>query len=118
MYDFVGIRYDYPIKLELVEANLDGGCIMKRIIEYICRIGPDKYVHLLACLLLTFVVGQAVHLFSSYPLDVCAGIGAIAAMTVGFFKEWYDEFTGGELDYKDLAADFVGCLIGLLVTIF
>lgn len=91
---------------------------MRGIIDYICSISADKYVHLLSCLLLTFVVGQAVHLCSSYPLDVCAGIGAIAAMTVGFFKEWYDEFRGGEVDYKDLAADFIGSVLGLLVTAF
>jgi hypothetical protein len=92
--------------------------MMKKLIDYVCRIGTDKYVHLLACLLLTFVVGQAVCLCSSLPLPNCAAIGAIAAMTVGFFKEWYDEFKGGELDYKDLLADVAGCLLGLLVTAF
>ena len=49
---------------------------MKKVVEYICKIGGDKWVHA------------------------------------------FDEFRGGEVDYKDLAADFIGCLIGLLVTVF
>lgn len=92
--------------------------MIKKFVNCVCGIGTDKYVHLLACLLLTFVVGQAVFLCGGLPLPNCAAIGAIAAMAVGFFKEWYDEFKGGELDYKDLLADVAGCLLGLLVTAF
>lgn len=91
---------------------------MNRVIEYLCRISGDKWVHLLTCLLITFVVGQGVHLFSCYDMAVCAAIGGIAAMIIGCLKEAFDEFKGGEVDYKDLAADFIGCLIGLIVTIF
>lgn len=91
---------------------------MKRVIEYLCRISGDKWVHLLTCLLITFVVGQGVHLFSCYDMAICAAIGGIAAMIIGCLKEVLDEFRGGEVDYKDLAADFIGCLIGLIVTIF
>lgn len=91
---------------------------MNRVIEYLCRISGDKWVHLLACLLLTFVIGQGVYLFSDLPMANCAAIGGITAMIIGFFKEWYDEFMSGEVDYKDLVADFIGCLIGLIVTIF
>ena len=91
---------------------------MKKVIDYICKIGGDKYVHLLACLLITFVVGQGVHLFSCYDMAACAAIGGVTAMILGCAKEAFDEFRGGEVDYKDLAADFIGCLIGLLVTVF
>lgn len=91
---------------------------MKKVVEYICKIGGDKWVHLLACLLLTFVIGQGVHLFSCYDMAVCAAIGGIAAMIIGCLKEVLDEFMGGEVDYKDLVADFIGCVIGLIVTMF
>lgn len=89
---------------------------MKKVIERLCEIEGDKWVHLVVCLLLTFVVGQGVHWFSEMELAECAGIGATAAMTAGFFKEWIDEFRGGEMDYMDLVADFIGCMIGLTVT--
>ena len=97
---------------------------MKRIYQFIkdvsvtlCRIPSDKYVHLLSCLLLTFIVGMGVSLCSDEPQAVCAGIGACAAMIVGFIKEWHDQFTYGEFSYADLFFDLVGCMLGLLVTI-
>ena len=91
---------------------------MKKVIERLCGIDGDKWVHLVGCMLLTFVVGQGVYWLSDMALAECAGIGATAAMTAGFFKEWIDEFRGGELDYHDLVADFIGCMIGLTVTAF
>lgn len=91
---------------------------MKKVVNYICGIGTDKYVHLLACLLITFVVGQGIYLFSDYPLANCAAMGGIAAMMLGVAKECYDEFSGGDMDYKDLFFDAIGCLLGILVTAF
>lgn len=77
---------------------------MKKVIDYICGISGDKWVHLLACLLITFVVGQGVHLFSSYDMATCAAIGAVAAFLIGCAKEVFDEFRGGEdgqgFDYR------------------
>lgn len=90
---------------------------IKKIVETLCRISGDKYVHLLACLLLTFIIGIGVLLFSHESQAVCAGIGACAAMIIGFFKEWYDQFTDGEFPYADLFFDLVGCVLGLIVTI-
>lgn len=97
---------------------------MKKIYQFIkdvsvtlCGIPSDKYVHLLSCLLLTFVIGMGVSLFSDESQAVCAGIGACAAMIIGFFKEWYDQFTDGDFSYADLFFDLVGCVLGLLVTI-
>lgn len=90
---------------------------IKKIVETLCRIPGDKYVHLLACLLLTFIIGMGVLLFSDESQAVCAGIGACAAMIIGFFKEWYDQFTDGEFSYAGLFFDLVGCVLGLLVTI-
>lgn len=84
---------------------------IKKILDTLCRIPGDKYVHLLACLLLTFIIGMGVSLFSDESQAVCAGIGACAAMIVGFFKEWYDNFTDGEFGYFDLVADAVGCAL-------
>ena len=91
---------------------------MNRVIEYLCRISGDKWAHLLTCLLITFVVGQGVHIFSDYDMATCAAIGGVTAMILGCAKEAFDEFRGGEVDYKDLVADFIGCLLGLLVTMF
>lgn len=88
-----------------------------KIATFLCSIESDKLVHLLTCLLLTFFIGQAIRLFSSESLAVCAVMGAIVAFIIGFFKEWYDQFTTSDFSPKDLFYDLIGCILGLLVTI-
>ena len=91
---------------------------MKKVIEFLCKIGSDKYVHLLVSLLLTFVFSYCFYLCSDYTLPQCAGMGSFAALLLGCVKECYDEFSGGEVNYADLCFDFVGCVLGLIVTVW
>ena len=95
---------------------------MKKVIEWIegffCGIPSDKYAHLLVCLVGTFVIGQGIYLFSDYDLPSCGAMGAVATFVLGGVKEAFDEFTGGELSYKDIAADFLGCLMGIAIVAF
>lgn len=88
-----------------------------KIATFLCSIESDKLVHLLTCLLLTFFIGQAIRLFSSESLAACAAMGAIVVFIIGFFKEWYDQFTTSNFSPKDLFYDLIGCILGLLVTI-
>ena len=95
---------------------------MKKVIEWIegffCGIPSDKYAHLLVCIIGTFVIGQGIYLFSGYDLPSCAAMGAVATFVLGGVKEAFDEFTGGEISYKDIAADFLGCLMGIATVAF
>ena len=95
---------------------------MKKVIEriegFFCGIPSDKYAHLLVCIIGTFVIGQGIYLFSDYDLPSCAAMGAVAMFVLGAVKESLDEFTGGEISYSDLVYDFLGCLIGLIMTAF
>lgn len=100
---------------------LQGKAEMKRIYEraaeWLCGIGSDKYVHLLTCLVLTFVMGKGLMLLTGEPHVVCAAIGAGAAMMAGCCKEWYDSINNGEFGAADLLADAVGCMLGLAMTV-
>lgn len=95
---------------------------MKKIIEkierFLCGIPSDKWVHIVVSLVLTFIIGQGIHLFSEYDLPSCGAMGGVAAFVLGGVKEAFDEFTGGELGYKDLVADFLGCLMGIATVAF
>lgn len=89
---------------------------MRKVIDYIGKVEKDKLLHLLCSLILAFVIGKVNWYIGWLPLWNCAAIGGIAAFCLGVLKEVLDEFMGGELDLKDLAFDFIGCLIGVIMT--
>lgn len=57
-----------------------------------CNIASDKLIHLLACLLLTFILGQTFHLFNLGGLFICSLLGAVIIFCVGLLKEVCDSF--------------------------
>lgn len=87
------------------------------VAKFLCGIASDKYAHLLVSLVATFVLGHIIHWFDT-PMDIAGGMAACAVFILGFFKEWYDNFTTGEFGYKNILFDAIGCLIGVIVTIF
>jgi hypothetical protein len=91
---------------------------MKKVIDYIGKIEKDKLLHLICSWILSFAIGIIILMFSEYGHWECAGMGGIAAFCIGVLKETLDEFKGGELDFKDLIADAVGCLLGVLAVGF
>lgn len=89
------------------------------IATFLCGIQSDKYAHLLVSLVATFVLGYIIHWFNT-PMDIAGGIAACAVFILGFFKEWIDEFrdSGTGFGYADIVANAIGCLLGVVVTIF
>lgn len=84
---------------------------LEKTATWLCSFSPDKYVHIMVCAVLTLLVAVFVRMCFGDDGYICVGIGACAAMIVGFFKEWYDNFTDGEFGYFDLVADAVGCAL-------
>ena len=82
-----------------------------RIFEKFAAIGSDKYLHLIAGLIVAFVLGR---LFANveawaYP----AIVGVLLLMVV---KECVDYYLRKEqFDFKDIAAGLVGSVIGVLM---
>ena len=87
------------------------------ISKFLCGIASDKYAHLLVSLVATFILGYIIH-WCNTPMDIAGGMAACAVFILGFFKEWYDNFTTGEFGYKDILFDAIGCILGVIVTIF
>ena len=81
---------------------------LSKFTDHLCSIGGDKFVHLLACQLIAFVVGKAL----SFVMNryVAALIGLVVAVTVGFFKEIKDD----KFDLADFKADMLGAIWGAL----
>ena len=82
------------------------------IIDLLCKIGSDKYVHLICSLLITFAAGKVIYLVSSLDGLASALIGAGVGFAIGVAKEAVDK----RFDWQDILADSIGCLLGFIVT--
>lgn len=81
---------------------------LSKFTDPLCRIDGDKFVHLLACQLIAFVVGKALSFFMNRYAS--AVVGLAAAVTVGFFKELRDD----KFDYDDFKFDIIGAASGAI----
>lgn len=73
------------------------------ITKIVDKVGSDKVMHAETCSLIAVVAKR------------CTGsvaIGAAVALGVGLLKELYDVATGEEFDWRDVAADTVGAVVG------
>ncbi len=87
---------------------------MSRFSQVVEKIGADRILHVLACLIITLVVTLICHKCGEGAW-VAAAIGAVVSIVVGIGKELYDFFAGGYVDRGDLAADFAGAMAGMIL---
>lgn len=83
--------------------------MLNRIKEWLCGFTADKYVHVIVCLIISLVVARIV----PFGTLLSAAHGLLTAMLVGLTKEWVDD----EFDWGDIKADFVGALLGALLSL-
>ena len=76
------------------------------ITKIVDKMGSDKVMHVETCALIAVVAKRC---------SGCVVIGAAVALGVGLLKELYDVATGGVLDWKDVAADAVGVVVGAMM---
>lgn len=84
-----------------------------KLVDWLCGIGADKYVHVLCCLLICALVGAFAGIWLDDAEASLAGFGA--AMFAGASKEVWDGIRGEALDLKDLAADTLGAAVGAVL---
>lgn len=81
---------------------------VKKINEWLDGVGVDKYLHVLAGLIITQL---AIALFGE------PWIGFIIGVVAGVLKETVDENAGGSFDLYDLLATVIGSGIGLVLIV-
>lgn len=82
-----------------------------RIFGKLATIGSDKYLHLIAGLIVAFVLGR---LFANVEAWAFPAITGVLLLVVA--KECVDYYIRKEqFDFKDIAAGLVGSVIGVLM---
>ena len=82
-----------------------------RIFEKIATIGSDKYLHLIAGLIVAFVLGRLLANVEAWAFPAITGV--LMLMTG---KECVDYYLRDEqFDLKDVAAGLVGAVVGVIL---
>lgn len=82
-----------------------------RIFGRLAAIGSDKYLHLLVCLILAFMLGK---LFAHVEAWAYPAIVGVLLLMVA--KECVDYYIRKEqFDWKDVVAGLVGAFVGVLM---
>lgn len=85
---------------------------MNKIFNWFGNLPKDKILHFSASALLALLIGNTLTHFYGDPL-ACIGIGASASAILGFFKEWWDNFTTeDDFSLADFGVDLLGAAVG------
>lgn len=85
---------------------------MNKFIEKLYTIESDKYIHLLACLILSFFISTTCNIFINTFISIL--IGFSITMLIGYYKETKDDF----YDKIDIKYDCIGTCIGIILFIY
>ena len=79
---------------------------MENIIKILTSVGTDKYIHVIACALIVGILGHILNII----------LAVLITFFVAISKELiYDKLLKkGTADIKDIFADIIGILIGIL----
>ena len=92
---------------------------MKRINQLVNRlasIGSDKYLHFLACQMISFLTAKIVGCLVPYGWALL--VGFVTAVTVGFVKELRDRRESGNMfSWGDVIADLAGAAVGVVISL-
>lgn len=92
---------------------------MKRINQLVNRlasIGSDKYLHFLACQMISFLTAKIVGCLVPYGWALL--VGFVTAITVGLVKEFRDRREPGNMfSWGDVIADLAGAVVGAMMSL-
>ena len=79
----------------------------------------DKVAHFVVGLIITIVLAIVIKSVNEGTAGIMCGILAgIVTMCLGVAKEVWDKFRGTGFDLQDLLADFCGCVVAVIFSIF
>lgn len=90
---------------------------MFKINNLVDKIGADKFIHLLVCIIIAENVATYDAEIFNRSAIVAAAIGAITAIIIGVGKEVIDFIRKGLCDLNDLKFDCYGAILGGLLAL-
>lgn len=86
--------------------------VLKSIGEWLAKVGADRYLHLLAGLVIAFFTAMLMQGVAGEGRWTCAGFALMVTVVVGILKEVADQTYEGESDVLDWAFTCIGGVIG------
>lgn len=91
--------------------------VMFKINDLVNKVGTDKFIHLLVCVIIAEnVATYDAELFNRNAI-VAAIVGIVTAIVIGIGKEVIDFFRNGLFDVNDLKFDTYGAFVGGLLAL-
>lgn len=91
--------------------------VMFKINDLVDKVGADKFIHLLVCIIIAEnVASYDAELFNRNAI-VAAIVGIVTAIIIGIGKEVIDFFRNSLFDVNDLKFDTYGAFIGGLLAL-
>ena len=88
---------------------------MFKINDLVNKVGTDKFIHLLVCIIIAETVAVCDVTIFNRSAIIAATLGVIVAIFIGIGKEVIDFFRNGLFDFKDLKFDCYGAIFGGLL---
>lgn len=86
--------------------------VFKSIGEWLAKAGADRYLHLLAGLVIAFFTAMLMQGVAGEGRWTCVGFSMMVTVVVGIWKEVADQTYEGESDALDWAFTCIGGVIG------
>ena len=90
---------------------------MFKINDLVNKVGTDKFIHLLVCIIIAENVATYDAQVFNRSAIISAIIGIVTAIVIGIGKEVIDLFRNGLFDVNDLKFDTYGAFIGGLLAL-
>lgn len=91
--------------------------VMFKINDLVNKIGADKFIHLLVCIIIAENVATYDAQVFNRNTIVATAIGIVTPIVIGIGKEVVDFFRNGLFDVYDLKFDTYGAFIGGLLAL-
>ena len=90
---------------------------MFKINDLVNKVGTDKFIHLLVCIIIAENVATYDAQVFNRSSIVAAIVGIVTAIVIGIGKEVIDFFRNGLFDVNDLKFDTYGAFVGGLLAL-
>lgn len=91
--------------------------MMKKLITGLASIPVDKWMHTVVSMLITVFLYKLFAL-TGMPLMLTLIVSSVLTIGIGIAKEVWDKKNNGSPEARDIAADIIGVVVGILLVLW